>query len=70
MRACAREWQGVGRRPAKQPPSAMQTCLSGDVPVVNNYRNVLTPVLRRHGAGCDLSRVFPDFAIEPVELYG
>ncbi len=40
----------------------------GDLPVVNNYRNVLAPVLRRHGAGDDLSRIFPDFDVEPLAL--
>ena len=39
----------------------------GDVPVVNNYRDVLAPVLRRHGAG-SLSRIFPDFELRPLEL--
>ena len=40
----------------------------GDLPVRNNYRNVLAPVLRRHGAGEDLSRIFPDFEVEPLTL--
>ncbi len=42
----------------------------GDVPVLNNYRNVLAPILARHG--CDdeaLRRVFPDFALQPLGLY-
>ena len=39
----------------------------GDVPVVHNYRDVLAPVLRRHGAGT-LSRIFPDFDLEPMDL--
>ncbi len=41
----------------------------GDLPVVHNYRNVLAPVLQRHGAGEDLSRIFPDFAVTPMGLY-
>ncbi len=40
----------------------------GDVPVVHNYRDVLAPVLRRHGAGDDLSRIFPDYDTKPLEL--
>ncbi len=45
----------------------------GDLPVWNNYRNVLAPVLTRHGATKgkgDLSAVFPDFALEPFNLFG
>ena len=45
----------------------------GDLPVWNNYRNVLAPVLTRHGAVAGsggLSAVFPDFALEPFSLYG
>jgi uncharacterized protein (DUF1501 family) len=41
----------------------------GDLPVLHNYRNVLAPVLQRHGAGADLGQIFPQFNIEPVELY-
>ena len=40
----------------------------GDLPVLNNYRDVLAPVLRRHGAGDDLSRVFPDFEIDALQV--
>ncbi len=39
----------------------------GDLAVVHNYRDVLAPVLRRHGAG-DLGRIFPDFDLEPLAL--
>jgi len=42
----------------------------GDLPVWNNYRNVLAPVLLRHGAdSASLAKVFPDFALQPVPLY-
>ncbi len=41
----------------------------GDLPVLTNYRNVLAPVLQRHGAGGDLGKVFPDFKLEPLPLY-
>ena len=41
----------------------------GDLPVVNNYRNILAPILSRHGAGDSLGKVFPDFALRPLGLY-
>ena len=43
----------------------------GDLPVLNNYRNVLAPILSRHGATADgLAAVFPEFKLEPFSLYG
>jgi uncharacterized protein (DUF1501 family) len=43
----------------------------GDLPVMNNYRNVLAPVLQRHGATAEqLTRVFPDFPLRLLNLYG
>ncbi len=53
------EWPGLSAGVLEGP---------GDVPVVHNYRNVLAPILRRHGAGEDLSRIFPDFDVKPLEL--
>ena len=41
----------------------------GDCPVVNNYRDVLAPVLRHHGAGDNLEKVFPNYALHPLDLY-
>ena len=42
----------------------------GDLPVWNNYRDVLAPVLTRHGAdAASLEQVFPDFAFQPLPLY-
>ena len=41
----------------------------GDLPVVTNYRNILAPILGRHGAGANLDKVFPSFEIQPVEIY-
>jgi uncharacterized protein (DUF1501 family) len=41
----------------------------GDLPVWNNYRDVLAPVLRRHGAPPDLPGIFPNFALKPLDLY-
>jgi uncharacterized protein (DUF1501 family) len=40
----------------------------GDLPVVTNYRNILAPILQRHGAGT-LDKVFPSFEIQPLDLY-
>jgi uncharacterized protein (DUF1501 family) len=42
----------------------------GDLPVVNNYRDVLAPVLQRHGATAEqLTRIFPDFTLKPLGIY-
>lgn len=41
----------------------------GDLPVTTNYRNVLAPILRRHGMGDDMRQVFPRFLVEPLDLY-
>jgi uncharacterized protein (DUF1501 family) len=42
----------------------------GDLPVWNNYRDVLAPVLTRHGANAEmLGKVFPDFGLKPLRLY-
>jgi uncharacterized protein (DUF1501 family) len=40
----------------------------GDLTVVHNYRNVLAPVLRRHGAGDKLNVIFPDFNLEEIVI--
>jgi uncharacterized protein (DUF1501 family) len=40
----------------------------GDLPVTTNYRDVLAPILRRHGA-TDLGTVFPDFTVRPLALF-
>lgn len=43
----------------------------GDLPVLNNYRDVLAPVLVRHGADdAALKSVFPGFALTPLPLCG
>jgi uncharacterized protein (DUF1501 family) len=41
----------------------------GDLPVVTNYRNILAPILERHGAGDTLDKVFPNFTLDPVQIY-
>jgi uncharacterized protein (DUF1501 family) len=43
----------------------------GDLPVINNYRNVLAPVLQRHGAEpSNFATIFPDYGLVPLDLYG
>ena len=42
----------------------------GDLPVRHNYRNALAPILQRHGAGDGLGLIFPDFELDPIDLYG
>ena len=54
-------WSGLGDDILEGP---------GDLPVMNNYRDVLAPVLQRHGATDEqLARVFPDFTLKPLGLY-
>ncbi len=55
------KWPGLSREVLEGP---------GDLPVTTNYRNVLAPILQRHGAGGKLSQVFPEFNIAPLPLYG
>jgi len=43
----------------------------GDLPVLNNYRDVLAPVLVRHGAAKEsLAKIFPEFSLNPLPIYG
>jgi uncharacterized protein (DUF1501 family) len=42
----------------------------GDLPVTTNYRNVLGPILERHGGNATLGLTFPEFTFNPIELYG
>jgi uncharacterized protein (DUF1501 family) len=43
----------------------------GDPPVWNNYRDILAPVLTRHGANADaLAKIFPDFPLKPLPIFG
>ena len=42
----------------------------GDLPVLNNYRDILAPVLLRHGLdSAQLAKVFPNFAFNPLPLF-
>lgn len=54
-------WRGLGEDRLEGP---------GDLPVFNNYRNVLAPILHRHGGPGDLGKVFPDFSLKPLDIYG
>ena len=56
----AGKWPGLTRDVLEGP---------GDLPVVTNYRNVLAPILERHGAGETLDQVFPGFSLTPLDLY-
>jgi uncharacterized protein (DUF1501 family) len=40
----------------------------GDLPVTTNYRNVLAPILERHGGPESLARTFPDFVFQPLPI--
>jgi uncharacterized protein (DUF1501 family) len=43
----------------------------GDLPVWNNYRDAVAPVLARHGAdAAALAATFPEFALAPLPLFG
>lgn len=55
------KWPGLSKEVLEGP---------GDLPVVNNYRNVLAPVLALHGAGEALGQIFPGFDLAPMDLYG
>lgn len=42
----------------------------GDLPVRTNYRNVLAPILARMGGSEVVARAFPQFACEPLPIFG
>jgi uncharacterized protein (DUF1501 family) len=42
----------------------------GDLPVMNNYRDVLAPILARQGAASNLAEIFPEYSLKPLDLYG
>jgi len=54
------QWPGLSREVLDGP---------GDLPVTTNYRNVLAPILARHGAD-RLDQVFPNFTLTPLAVYG
>lgn len=42
----------------------------GDLPVTTNYRDVLAPILSRFGVGAKMDKVFPDYDLKPLDLFG
>ena len=59
-----------GRMIGKWPGLAEASLVGpGDLEVVNNYRNVLAPILLKLGVGESMRAVFPDFEIEPLAIY-
>ncbi len=53
-------WSGLTREMLEDP---------GDLPVWNNYRDILAPILTRHGANAEaMGKIFPDYALKPLEL--
>jgi uncharacterized protein (DUF1501 family) len=52
------KWPGLTREVLEGP---------GDLPVATNYRNVLAPILQRHGAGEQLDQIFPGFELMAVQ---
>ncbi|MGK0188268.1 MAG: hypothetical protein ACI9R3_004060 [Verrucomicrobiales bacterium] len=42
----------------------------GDLPVLTNYRDVIAPLLTRITPDLDMSKVFPDFSLDPLPLFG
>lgn len=55
------QWKGLGEEQLEGP---------GDLAVVHNYRDVLAPILRRHGATDNFDLIFPDYKLNPLDLYG
>lgn len=54
-------WRGLGADALEGP---------GDIPVTTNYRDVIAPILARHGARDVLAGIFPNFVLRPTNIYG
>ena len=55
-------WNGLTREMLDDP---------GDLPVWNNYRDILAPILAKHGAPADsMGKIFPDYALKPLPIFG
>jgi uncharacterized protein (DUF1501 family) len=55
-------WNGLTRELLEDP---------GDLPVWNNYRDILAPILAKHGAPADsFGKIFPDYALKPLPIFG
>ena len=53
-------WNGLTRELLDDP---------GDLPVWNNYRDVLAPILKRHGATAEgMGKIFPEYVLKPLEV--
>ena len=54
-------WNGLTREMLDDP---------GDLPVWNNYRDILAPILAKHGAPADsFGKIFPDYELKPLPVY-
>ncbi len=59
------EWRGLGELEQRGLSDSY-----ADLPVRNNYRDILAPILQRHGAAPDqLASIFPNFALNPLGIY-
>ncbi len=55
-------WNGLTREMLDDP---------GDLPVWNNYRDILAPILAKHGAPADsMEKIFPDYGLKPLPIFG
>ena len=59
-----------GKVHIKWPDLATQLAGPGDLPVLNNYRDILTPILTRQAPGTDLAKVFPNHVLRPLPIFG
>ncbi len=58
-----------GRVHVDWPDLSSQLAGPGDLPVLNNYRDVLAPILARQAPGTEISRVFPGHSVRPLPLF-
>ena len=58
-----------GKIHVEWPDLATQLAGPGDLPVLNNYRDILAPILARQAPGTDLSKVFPSHNLRPLPLF-
>ena len=58
-----------GKIHVEWPDLATQLAGPGDLPVLNNYRDFLSPVLARQAPGTDLAKVFPGHPLRTVPLF-
>jgi uncharacterized protein (DUF1501 family) len=58
-----------GKVHVEWPDLATQLAGPGDLPVLNNYRDFLAPILAKQAPGTDLAKVFPGHQVRPVPLF-